>query len=78
MSKIRQRQANVGIIGLGYVGLPLALLYSEQKFRVSDLVRIRRYRRGISLMTAAGTGLADAALTGKSCAGTLAVNLPAA
>jgi len=35
MSKIRQRQANVGIIGLGYVGLPLALLYSEQKFRVS-------------------------------------------
>jgi UDP-N-acetyl-D-glucosamine dehydrogenase len=25
----------VGIIGLGYVGLPLALLYSEQKFRVT-------------------------------------------
>src|ERR1700745_1052040 len=33
--KIQQREARVGIIGLGYVGLPLALLYSEQKFRVT-------------------------------------------
>jgi UDP-N-acetyl-D-glucosamine dehydrogenase len=33
--KIKQRQARVGIIGLGYVGLPLALLFSEQKFRVT-------------------------------------------
>src|ERR1700733_13763687 len=34
-SKIEQRQARVGIIGMGYVGLPLALLYSEQKFQVT-------------------------------------------
>ena len=34
-SKIQQRQARVGIIGLGYVGLPLALLFSEQKFCVT-------------------------------------------
>ena len=34
-SKIHQRQARVGIIGLGYVGLPLALLFSEQKFQVT-------------------------------------------
>src|SRR5579872_866512 len=34
-SKIQQKQARVGIIGLGYVGLPLALLYSEQNFRVT-------------------------------------------
>ncbi len=33
--KIQQRQARVAIIGLGYVGLPLALLYSEQKFPVT-------------------------------------------
>jgi len=33
--KIEHREARVGIIGLGYVGLPLALLYSEQKFRVT-------------------------------------------
>lgn len=34
-TKIKQRQARVGIIGLGYVGLPLALLYSEKKFSVT-------------------------------------------
>jgi UDP-N-acetyl-D-glucosamine dehydrogenase len=34
-AKIQQHQARIGIIGLGYVGLPLALLYSEQKFRVT-------------------------------------------
>jgi UDP-N-acetyl-D-glucosamine dehydrogenase len=34
-SKIQQRQARVGIIGLGYVGLPLALLYSEERFPVT-------------------------------------------
>ena len=34
-SKIERREARVGIIGLGYVGLPLALLYSEQKFKVT-------------------------------------------
>ena len=33
--KIQQRKARVGIIGLGYVGLPLALLFSEQKFPVT-------------------------------------------
>jgi len=32
---IQQRQAKIGIIGLGYVGLPLALLYTEQKFSVT-------------------------------------------
>jgi len=34
-SRIETRQARVAIIGMGYVGLPLALLYSEQKFRVT-------------------------------------------
>jgi UDP-N-acetyl-D-glucosamine dehydrogenase len=34
-NKIKQRQAHVGIIGLGYVGLPLALLFIEQKFLVT-------------------------------------------
>jgi UDP-N-acetyl-D-glucosamine dehydrogenase len=34
-NKIQQREARVGIIGLGYVGLPLALLYSERNFRVT-------------------------------------------
>ena len=34
-TKIEKRQARVAIIGLGYVGLPLALLYTEQKIRVT-------------------------------------------
>src|SRR3989475_4768342 len=34
-TKIEARQARVAVIGLGYVGLPLALLYSEQKFPVT-------------------------------------------
>jgi UDP-N-acetyl-D-glucosamine dehydrogenase len=34
-SKIESRQAQVAVIGLGYVGLPLVLLYSEQKFKVT-------------------------------------------
>jgi len=34
-TKIEQRQAQVAIIGLGYVGLPLALLYSERGFPVT-------------------------------------------
>src|SRR5437879_7478111 len=33
--KIEARTAKIGIIGLGYVGLPLALLFSEQKFAVT-------------------------------------------
>src|SRR6267378_2920101 len=34
-AKIASRQARVGVIGLGYVGLPLALLYTDQKIRVT-------------------------------------------
>jgi UDP-N-acetyl-D-glucosamine dehydrogenase len=34
-NRIQQKQARVGIIGLGYVGLPLALLFSERKFTVT-------------------------------------------
>ncbi|HVJ04861.1 MAG TPA: nucleotide sugar dehydrogenase [Candidatus Saccharimonadales bacterium] len=34
-SLIASRQARIGIIGMGYVGLPLTLLFSEQNFRVT-------------------------------------------
>ena len=34
-TRIDSRQARIGVIGLGYVGLPLALLYTEAKFRVT-------------------------------------------
>ena len=35
LSRIEKRTAKVGIIGMGYVGLPLALLFSEQRFPVT-------------------------------------------
>src|SRR5215469_16897390 len=35
IEKTKARDLRVGIIGLGYVGLPLTLLFSEQKFRVT-------------------------------------------
>lgn len=34
-ARIQARSARVGVIGLGYVGLPLALLFSEEKFPVT-------------------------------------------
>src|SRR5713226_8019813 len=34
-TKIDNRTARIGLIGLGYVGLPLALLFSEQRFQVT-------------------------------------------
>ena len=34
-ARIERREARVAIIGLGYVGLPLALLFTEQKLRVT-------------------------------------------
>src|SRR5438045_1695924 len=33
--RTKSRELRVGVIGLGYVGLPLTLLFSEQKFRVT-------------------------------------------
>ena len=33
--RMETREARIGIVGMGYVGLPLALLFSEQKFRVT-------------------------------------------
>jgi len=34
-SKIDARTAKIGVVGLGYVGLPLVLLFSEQKFAIT-------------------------------------------
>lgn len=33
--RIQNREARIGIIGMGYVGLPLALLFSRERFRVT-------------------------------------------
>jgi UDP-N-acetyl-D-glucosamine dehydrogenase len=33
--KFESREARIGIVGMGYVGLPLALLFSNERFRVT-------------------------------------------
>jgi len=50
--RMESREARVGIIGLGYVGLPLALLFNEQKFRVTgfdtDAAKVTKLNDGRS------------------------------
>jgi UDP-N-acetyl-D-glucosamine dehydrogenase len=51
-AKIEIKQARVGVIGLGYVGLPLALLFEESGFPVTgfdvDAEKVARLSRGES------------------------------
>ncbi len=51
-ARVRDRSAVVGIIGLGYVGLPLAREFAAQRFRVIgfdvDSVKVERLRKGES------------------------------
>ncbi len=51
-SKFRTTQAKVGVVGLGYVGLPLALLFARKGFRTTgfdvDLAKISSLQRGES------------------------------
>jgi UDP-N-acetyl-D-glucosamine dehydrogenase len=51
-SKIEERTARIGIIGLGYVGLPLAILFSNERFRVTgfdiDPTKVRTLMDGES------------------------------
>ena len=48
--KIESREARIGIVGMGYVGLPLALLFSEERFAVTgfdiDPVKVEMLNRG--------------------------------
>jgi len=53
-NRIRKKSAVIGIVGLGYVGLPLALAFSEAGFNVigidSDKGRVNKIIRGISYL----------------------------
>ena len=37
LEKLRSREALIGVVGLGYVGLPLSLTYAEVGYRVLGL-----------------------------------------
>jgi UDP-N-acetyl-D-glucosamine dehydrogenase len=71
--RIASKSALVGIVGMGYVGLPLALTFAEARFRVLgfdlDLEKIAAVKDGVSyirhlqperLTAARGAGLLDA------------------
>jgi UDP-N-acetyl-D-glucosamine dehydrogenase len=52
VDKLRSKNAVIGIIGLGYVGLPLAIRYSEEKFKVIgfdiDNFKVNKINDGLS------------------------------
>src|SRR5579872_569023 len=52
LARIQARTAKVGIVGMGYVGLPLALLFSERDFPVTgfdiDANKVQSLNRGKS------------------------------
>src|SRR5665648_423148 len=52
LAKLQQRTATIGIIGQGYVGLPLALLFAEEGFSVVgfdvDPAKVEMLNRGES------------------------------
>jgi UDP-N-acetyl-D-glucosamine dehydrogenase len=52
LARVEDRSARIGIIGLGYVGLPLTLLFSEERFRVTgfdvDPVKVETLNAGRS------------------------------
>jgi UDP-N-acetyl-D-glucosamine dehydrogenase len=60
IAKVQDRTVQVGIIGLGYVGLPLALLYSDQRIRVTgfdiDSFKVDTLNKGGSYIHRITTG----------------------
>ena len=63
LEKINQKQALVGIIGLGYVGLPLVLRFGEVGFKIlgfdSDAQKVAKLNRGESYIKhISGEGIA--------------------
>ena len=50
--KIESRQARIGIVGMGYVGLPLALLFSGERF---DVTGFDIEERKVSTLNAGGS-----------------------
>ncbi|MGH9357325.1 MAG: nucleotide sugar dehydrogenase, partial [Terriglobia bacterium] len=55
LKKFETKQAQVGVIGLGYVGLPLALLYSRHGFRTTgfdtDSSKVQKLQAGQTYIT---------------------------
>ncbi len=70
LRRIKSHEASVGIIGMGYVGLPLALAFVERGFRVVgfdvDETKVRKLKAGESYIRHIADGrLPAAAATGR-------------
>lgn len=48
LEKINAKRAKIGVIGLGYVGLPLAVLLAKKGFKVSGFVRNEKRKKEFS------------------------------
>jgi UDP-N-acetyl-D-glucosamine dehydrogenase len=73
LDRIREREAIVGIIGQGYVGLPLALTFTESGFRVIgfdlDQAKVKGLNNGESHIRHVGAErVAEAVATGRFAA----------
>jgi UDP-N-acetyl-D-glucosamine dehydrogenase len=68
LDRIRARSARIGVIGQGYVGLPLALLFTEAGFAVTgfdvDPRKVEALRRGESFIKHIGADRVGAAVAG--------------
>lgn len=53
-NRIRKKSAAIGVVGLGYVGLPLALAFAEAGFKVfgvdPDQKKVNKINRGVSYL----------------------------
>ena len=60
LQKISDREARIGVVGLGYVGLPLAVEFAESGFRVTgvdvDADKVRQINRGCSYIDDISSG----------------------
>ncbi len=69
---VRNKEAVIGVIGLGYVGLPISLRFLDEGFRVigfdSDPEKIALIRRGESYIKHIPSGAIAAHATGRSAA----------
>ena len=52
IKKLQDKSASIAILGLGYVGLPLAVVFGEAGFRVTgvdpDVRKVESLKQGVS------------------------------